>query len=237
VRFLVLKHLDIEGPGLLADVIRSAGHELKTMDLWRHLPEPGAMDGYDGLIVMGGPSSANDLHSPSIAAALALIRAAIDHHTPMLGICLGAQLMAKAASATIQPSPVRELGWYPVYPTSQSANDPLFASIHEDSLMVFQWHGETFTLPESATLLASNPAVPNQAFRLARGQYALQFHIEVDRDTIETWINAGKSEREHLGDSGLGHLRRETEVRLGPMQTFCSTMTHQWLKEIKLLQS
>jgi GMP synthase-like glutamine amidotransferase len=236
MRFLLLQHLAIEGPGLIAECLQNSTHELEIIELWRQSSEPD-LDEWDGLIIMGGPASATDTHLPSISASLELIHTAIKRNIPMLGICLGAQLMAKAAGGTIHPSPVRELGWYPVYPTRQASDDAIFTNIPSSGLRVFQWHGETFELPDSATHLATNPDVPNQAFRLAQGQYGLQFHVEIDPDTIEKWITEGESERAFLGANGLRALRTETAEYLEDMQRFGAGMMRSWLEEICRLQA
>ncbi|HKI62361.1 MAG TPA: type 1 glutamine amidotransferase [Mariprofundaceae bacterium] len=231
MRFLLLQHLASEDPGLIAESLRAAHHELKIIELWRQSPESDLSE-WDGLIIMGGPASANDTHLPSITSSLDLIRTAIQCNTPMLGICLGAQLMAKAAGGVILKSPIRELGWYPVYPTRQASDDDIFSSIPSSGLRVFQWHGETFSLPDSATLLASNPDVPNQAFRLSQRQYGLQFHVEIDPDMVEAWISEGAGEREFLGTNGLLTLRTETAEYLQDMQRFGAGMMRSWLEEI-----
>ena len=165
MQILALQHLDIEPPALIADIIRGAGHDLKAVRLWLDEAVPNTLDDWDGLIVMGGPQSANDVHPGYIHDEIILLERAIGQDFPVLGICLGAQLLAKAGGAEIMPSPVRELGWYPVYPADAAATDPLFRQMQAGQ-MVFQWHGETFSLPEKAKLLATHPDVPHQAFRI-----------------------------------------------------------------------
>ena len=137
MHFLVLQHLDIEPPALIADTLLSAGHTLATIHLDQGDELPESTDHIDGVIIMGGPQSANDMHTAYICEELIWLKQAIDEGLPMLGICLGAQIMAKAAGAEIFSSPVRELGWFPVYQTSASETDPLFAMM-QDGLMVFQ---------------------------------------------------------------------------------------------------
>jgi len=127
MNFLVLQHLDIEPPALIGDILIESGHRLTTIHLDQDEILPDAR-GYDGLIIMGGPQSAND-KSNEIRNELKWTRHALAHGLPMLGICLGAQIMAKAAGADILPSPVRELGWHPVLTTAAAAKDPLFRSI------------------------------------------------------------------------------------------------------------
>lgn len=230
MHFVVLQHLDIEPPALIADILVGQGHSLATIRLDLDEALPASLAGIDGVIIMGGPQSANDSHLPCIRHELAWVGKALAAGMPMLGICLGSQIMARAAGAGVGRSPLRELGWYPIYP---AANDPLFAALPGGGFRVFQWHGETFTLPEGATLVATHPHVPQQAIRLGRGQYGLQFHVEVDEKIIDQWIGAGDSERTHLGEAGIARLHRETPAYLPAMQNFCRGMVLNWLKEIR----
>jgi len=230
MHFLILQHLDIEPPALIADELEKAGHNLTTvhLDQGQTLPAPDA--GFDGVIIMGGPQSAND-DTDYILAELAWLKNMISAGMPMLGICLGAQLMAKAIDAEIIQSQVRELGWYPVYHTNETADDPVFRNM-PDGLSVFQWHGETFSLTDSMVSVASNPDVPAQAFRIGAGQYGLQSHVEINQSIIESWIAHGTSERGHLGIEGISLLHKDSKLYLASMQLFCKQLVRAWLQEI-----
>jgi len=232
MKFLVIQHLDIEPPALIGEVLTSAGHQLTTVHLDQGEALPSSSHDYDGIIIMGGPQSAND-DTDYIKAELLWLKETLNQGLPMLGICLGAQLMARAAGAEITPSPVRELGWHPVYQTAESKNDPLFASMPE-GLAIFQWHGEAFSLTDEMTLLATHPDVAAQAFCLSKGQYGLQFHVEVDASIIEAWIAHGESERDALGIEGISLLHRESTLYMESMQQFCKEMTSNWLNEISI---
>ena len=228
MHFLVLQHLDIEPPALLGDHLLKEGHMLETVHIDHAETIPDTLTGYAGLIVMGGPMSTND-DSPFIKEEIALLQQALAKDFPVLGICLGAQLLARAADAEILPSPQRELGWYPLFPTPDGKTDALFSSLPVDGLKVFQWHGETFSLPDNATHLALCPNVPNQAFRLGSCQYGLQFHVEVDGTIIRQWIDAGESERKHMGENGIKNILHNMPQCLSAMQSFCDTMCGNWL--------
>ena len=230
LNFIVLQHLDIESPALIAEVLAADGHQLTTIHCDQGDALPVSMAGIDGVVIMGGPASANDA---SMQQELAWVEAALDRGVPMLGICLGAQVMARAVGARIMPSPVRELGWFPVMPTAESAGDSIFCSM-PDALPVFQWHGETFTITDAMHLVATNPQVPAQAFRLANAQYGLQFHIEIDTSIIASWIAYGASERTALGHEGIALLHKDTARYLNAMHGFCRQLVQAWLNEVAL---
>ncbi|OIO72165.1 MAG: hypothetical protein AUJ57_06220 [Zetaproteobacteria bacterium CG1_02_53_45] len=229
MHFLTLQHLDIEPPALIAEAVEDAGHNLTTIRRNQGELLPSSSAGFDGIIIMGGPQSAND-ETADIKAEVEWVKQVLDQGKPVLGICLGAQIMAKAVGAEVSVSPIRELGWHPVYHTTESANDPLLKDM-PDGLAVFQWHGETFSLTEAMTPVATHPDVPAQGFRLNRAQYGLQFHIEVDQTIIETWIAHDESERNHLGIEGIRLLHKDTALYLGAMQHFCRQMVLNWLEE------
>lgn len=189
---------------------------------------PDTLEDYAGIIVMGGPMSANDTHLDFIRAELNLLAKAIAANFPVLGICLGAQLLARAAGAKIYPAKKRELGWYTLYPTPPAASDPLFEALPKHGLKVFQWHGETFTLPSKATLLARCNHVSHQAFRLGSCQYGLQFHVEVDEAIIKCWVDVCDSERTHLGPKGIEDMLNDTPSCLTDAHAFCRRMTRAW---------
>ena len=229
MNFLILQHLEIEPAALIGSPIADAGHTTETVRIDRGEAVPSQLDGYNGLIVMGGSMSANDTHLPYIVDELTLLGKAVEADFPVLGFCLGAQLLARAAGAEVVASPIRELGWSPLQRTRNSAADPLFRNLNDD-LMVFQWHGETFTLPEKTTLLATHPAVPYQAFRIGSSQYGLQFHIEVDAKIIDAWVEAGESERTELGADGITAIQSAVPDHLPAAQVFCRAMVVAWLQ-------
>lgn len=228
--FLVLQHVRIEPLSLIGDVLRESGHLLHTLHLDQEDRLPADTKDISGVVIMGGPQSANDEHLNYIRDELAWVKKRIREGMPMLGVCLGAQIMAKAAGGSISASPEREVGWYSVHPTEDAASDPLFSSLSTEGLTILQWHGETFSLPDSATLLVTHDRVPGQSFRLGRAQYGMQFHCEVDAPLIERWLAAGDSERTWLGENGIKRLRAQTPHFLGPMRDYCRQMTLNWLR-------
>nr|MBI3613429.1 type 1 glutamine amidotransferase [Nitrospirota bacterium] len=179
-RAICLQHVAFEGPGAFADSLVGRGFVISN-----HLvpkvglpPDPG-----DVLLVMGGPMSVNDPEQ-WIAAELAFIRAAVESGAPVLGVCLGAQLLAKALGAHVAPGPGLEIGMTPIRVTDQGREDPVFGTL-PDPFEVFQWHGEAFDLPDGAVPLAASSLFPLQAFRFGHQAYGVLFHLEMQRDGIE----------------------------------------------------
>lgn len=140
---------------------------------------------FDGLLFMGGPMSVNDPLT-YLAWEMQVIRDAAMREQPVLGICLGAQLIAKAMGARVYRNAEKEIGWFDVRLTDAAATDPLFGGLPATST-VFHWHGEMFDLPRGACLLASSDRCRNQAFRLGSNVYGLQFHLEVTPRMIADW--------------------------------------------------
>ncbi len=141
-----------------------------------------------GLVVFGGEMNVDQLDRyPYLLRVRQVMREAVDHDIPTLGICLGAQLLARAFGAAVTRAPVRELGFVPVWPTAAAASDPLLAGLNPGDRF-FQWHEDTFDLPAGATLLATGRAVPTQAFRVGRCGWGIQFHPEVDAAELEAWL-------------------------------------------------
>ncbi|MDH4120709.1 MAG: gamma-glutamyl-gamma-aminobutyrate hydrolase family protein [Deltaproteobacteria bacterium] len=187
----VLQHLPIEPPGLIARAFHQRGRHLHYCRPDTPPYPPENLDKCAALVVMGGPMGAyeQDAH-PWMAPEIALIRRAMDSGLPVLGICLGAQLMAAALGAKVYKGQAGlEVGWCPITLAPEAHNDPLFRHLGECSNGpgVFQWHGDTFDLPPQATLLASSQKYPHQAFRY-KNSYGLQFHLEADEKIITRWL-------------------------------------------------
>ncbi len=181
----VFRHVPFEDLGLIRAPLEARGISIEYADLYRPgAPVPDVTQAA-GLIFMGGPMSAND-DLPYLRQELQLIAQAVERRQPVLGVCLGAQLIAKALGAKVYRNPVKEIGWFEIHFTGAAARDPLFAGVGP-SETVFHWHGETFDLPPGAERLAYSEACRNQAFRFAAGVFGLQFHLEVTSAMIEDW--------------------------------------------------
>ena len=187
MRVLVLQHIACEPPGVYEDVLREMGAEIARVELDEGEPLPDWRD-FDAIIAMGGPMSVNDeAEHPWLVAEKRLIREAVVARVPYWGACLGVQLLASSLGARVYAGPEPEVGIMDVHLTEAALADPVFAGLPR-LLATLQWHGDTFDLPEGATLLAGSPLYPNQAFRVDRA-YGVQFHLEVSRDMALAWAD------------------------------------------------
>src|SRR5262249_28020070 len=154
-----------EGLGTLEDAFRSAGLVYHFLDLFAEAPRALRPDQLAGLVVLGGPMNVDETEKyPFLAAEVDWLRQAVAIELPVLGICLGSQLLAKSLGSRVVPNRIKEIGWYPLELLPAAGDDPLFAGL-PPSPTVFQWHGDTFELPAGAVQLARSPACPQQAFR------------------------------------------------------------------------
>ena len=185
----VLQQIRCEHLGVLEDFLKGEGLAYRYIPIYAGEAVPKAPPDMSGLIVLGGPMGVYEEEKyPFLIDEIKLIRDALRRYVPTLGVCLGAQLMAKAAGAEVRRGREKEIGFYPIELTPEGRRDPLFKNLPE-RLTVFQWHGDTFDIPEGAVRLAASRLFPNQAFRMGVNAYALQFHLEVTREMIGEWIN------------------------------------------------
>jgi len=198
MRALVLTHHPSEGPGNIGSFLQSRGVSLDIIPLFAGGKIPPDALYYDSIISMGGPMNVYEEDvNPFLREETALLQKALRFKTPLLGICLGAQMIAKAAGARVVQSPEKELGWRKVGLTGLGKSDRLFLGLPTE-FTVFQWHGDMFQIPVGGGLLASGDACPHQAFRFGSG-YGLQFHVEVTRDMLADWFS-GTPECEPITD-------------------------------------
>jgi GMP synthase (glutamine-hydrolysing) len=201
-KVLVFQHVPHEELGTLNGLLRAASFDIHTVKFWRAGATPADLEGFAALIILGGPMGVYEADKyPYLTAETELIQTAVNKDLPLLGICLGSQLIAHALGARVYPSGIKEIGWYDLTPTADAENDPLLRHLNATE-KVFQWHGDTFDLPGRAVHLAFSPLCANQAFRYGRNVYALQFHLEVDSQMIDTWLHAPQNRDEIAGLHG-----------------------------------
>ncbi|MCD6486179.1 MAG: type 1 glutamine amidotransferase [Syntrophobacterales bacterium] len=183
-KVLIITHVEAEGPGTLGDFLQSFEDlKIQRAKLYNGEKLPYAARNLDAIVTMGGPMNVHDEDEyPFLKEETEVLKQAIDANTPILGICLGAQMIARACLAPVNKALEKELGWKNVSLTDSSRRGILFQGI-ADKMRVFQWHEDTFEIPYGGSLLATSGECSNQAFRYGNA-YGLQFHVEVTRDML-----------------------------------------------------
>ncbi len=184
---LILKHIDIEGPGTFGDFLKEKKEPFRIVELGAGEPLPLDLKDIKAVVVLGGPMNVDEENTyPFLKAENIFIQKVLKQEIPFLGICLGSQLLAKAAGAQVIKSPVKEVGWYHVKLTGEGKGDPLFLGFREDEL-IFHWHEDMFEIPVNGRLLATSSGCPHQALKVGRNAYGLQFHVEITDLSIKEW--------------------------------------------------
>ncbi len=184
----MIQNTRIEGIGRLGDLIRSDGFGITTVLAKNEkIPETNP----DAIIILGAPESAND-DLPYLRQEMEIIRESVKKEIPVLGICLGSQLIAKAFGAQVYKGDRKEIGFYDDIEFDNLSRSKIFSGIKSPSL-VFHWHGDTFDLPDGAIRLAHSKQYQNQALKIGSA-IGVQFHLEVDESTIKLWLEKSKAE-------------------------------------------
>lgn len=225
----VLRHVPHEGLGTIADSLTRCGILSTTIDVAGPLPQFDPKK-ISGLIVMGGPMNVDQTDRyPNLAEEVRWLREAVDANLPVLGVCLGSQLLAKALGRRVYANRIKEIGWYEIELLPAATNDPILKNLPRPSgegrgegaarITVFQWHGDTFDLPAGTVQLARSPQCENQAFRYGDRAFGLQFHMEVTDEIIADWLcqsdNCGElAELDYIDPATI---RRQTPEKLPNM--------------------
>lgn len=205
---LVFQHNHLESPGRLGDTLRDIGHRLRVVRLDQGDAFPADLDDVDGIVSLGGPMNVEDqAEHPWIKQELAYLKQAYEADVPMVGICLGAQLIATAMGGKVEAMPAAEIGWHTVQLAFPGTLDPIYAGIPWQH-MQFHLHGQEITeLPPGATPLAASKVCKNQAIKVGLKAYGFQYHFEWDRDHVQraidghqTWIGQAEADIQAIRD-------------------------------------
>lgn len=234
-RVLVIQHVAAEPLGVLDPMLKARGHRIRYANFARQPEAAPRLDRYQGLVVLGGPMQVTqtDRH-PHLVTECRLIEQALRRGIPILGICLGAQLLTHVMGGRVGPCARPEIGWYPIHPTAATPHDPLLRPIAAPQ-PVFQWHHWGFDCPSGAVSVADSPDSGCQAFRLNEHAWGLQFHLELDERLIRRWLKL-PDYRQELLDSGLGtspeQIQRQTSELLPTTLALAEQVFGAWLDRL-----
>lgn len=223
---LVLQHVRPEPPGTILEALDARGTSHETVRVFRDEPVPETLDA-DGLVVMGGPMGVGDVDDrPHLQDEIVLLEQALREERPVLGICLGSQLVAHVLGAEVRSAPDKEIGWSDVTLTEAATEDPLFRDV-DAPFPAFHWHGDVFTLPDGAVRLARTAQTEHQAFRYGAATYGLLFHLEVTPKTVAWMTKAFQDELAAEGIDGAA-IRREAMRHEAALRGVAETVFGRW---------
>lgn len=225
-RLLLVMQAPDASAGRCRRKLRERGYQLDYCYPQAGQALPAVMDGYAGAVVFGGPMSVNDDEKlPGVRAQLDWIPQALASGRPFLGICLGAQLLARALGATVKPHPkgLAEIGYFPIWPTA--VGQPLF----DTPLYVYHWHHEGFELPAGAELLAIGDRFPHQAYRCDTNIFGVQFHPEVNQRILEAWLVEGATELDAPGAQSAAEQRNHHARHDAALDRWFGHFLDEWL--------
>ena len=226
----IFRHSSTEGPGYLATYLdrQAIPWRLVKLDEGEQVPE--RPEGFSGLVMMGGPMSCND-DLPWIPPLLGLIRSVVAKDVPVLGHCLGGQLMSKALGGTVSRAPIKEIGWGEIQVVAGAAATEWFGP-GQERLKAFQWHGETFTIPVGAQRVLASPWCENQGFALGP-HLGLQCHIEMTEELVRSWCETGQREiqRSHSpAVQPVAEILQDLEARVAALHSTADGIYSRWIR-------
>ncbi len=236
-KILVFQHVPYEPLGTLDPLLKEAGFRIRYVNFGRDPHQRPSLDKYEALIVLGGPMNAHQIDTwPNLLTEVDVIREAVASGMSVLGICLGAQLLAKALGGRVSRNAQREIGWYDVQLTDAGRSDPVISTF-AGTQRVFQWHEDGISLPAGADHLATSPASPVQAFRFGEHAYGFQFHLEVDASLVERWLTVADNQpllAEEAGRVDPEAIRRQTARRIDELQALSRRTFSRWIERFDI---
>ena len=235
-KILVFQHVPYEPLGTLDPLLKEAGLRIRYVNFGREPESRPSLDDYEALIILGGPMNAAEIsHHPKLLTEIDIVREAVERQKSVLGICLGAQLLAKALGGSVKRNPTREIGWYDVELTAAGENDQVlcaFATVQQ----VFQWHEDGIQLPPGAIHLATSGASNVQAFRYGELAYGLQFHLEVDQSLIERWLTVPANQamfQDEAGRIDLESIRQQSTESINALEALSRETFSRWIERFE----
>ncbi len=232
-KLLVCQHVPYELLGTLNPLFKEHGFRIRYVNFGRFPELQPSLEGYNGLVILGGPMNVDQGHRfPHLHHEVKMVEAALKKEIPVLGVCLGAQIIAKALGAQVGQNPEKEIGWHDVFLTEAGKKDFLFATFQQPE-KIFHWHGDTFEIPRGAVHLAASEICKNQAFRYGKKVYGLQFHLEVDEPMIERWLVVPhhKEEMENLkGKVDPKDIREQTPRHIHRLKSLSHSAFSEFIK-------
>lgn len=236
-KILVFQHVPFEPLGTLDPLLKEAGFRIRYVNFGRVPESNPALERYEALIVLGGPMSSDQIETyPNLRTEVEIIREAVERDMSILGVCLGAQLLATALGGSVSRNPVREIGWHDVELTQSGVADPVLSTFARRQ-RVFQWHEDGITLPPGAVHLATSPASAVQAFRYGKHAYGFQFHLEASQPLIERWLSVPDHQAtldEEQGRISAEEIRTQTPACIGPLQELSRQTFLRWIDQFEI---
>jgi GMP synthase (glutamine-hydrolysing) len=230
-KILVFQHVPYEPLGTLDPLLKEAGFRIRYVNFGRDPDHRPSLQGYSALIVLGGPMNSDQIDTyPNLITEVEIIRSAAERGMSVLGICLGAQLLAKSLGGKVRRNPSREIGWSEVELTEAGRGDPVLADFGTRQ-EVFQWHEDGIELPACCEHLARSPASEVQAFRYGEHAYGFQFHLEVDESLIDRWLTVPENQPmlQEEGAVSPDVLRQQTAASIDDLGQLSRRTFSRWI--------
>src|SRR5579875_1426247 len=227
-RVVVVQHAECEKPGLIAEALQSRGYTFETVLTSAGEPAPKDLNQAQGLVIMGGPMGVYEQDRyPFLRDEMSLIECALRESKPILGVCLGSQLLAAALGAEVRKGRRKEIGWHPVACAASAHDDSLLQGL-DPEFTAYHWHGDIFDAPKDAVSLASSRLTACQAFRYGENAYGFLFHMEIVPEILEGMLGTFADE---LKEEGLSPdaIRRQAETYLPTLQVIGKRVFERWV--------